>query len=101
MPLKITQNSPPPSDLAARARELAAHAEALASAINALQHDIRAAQDQSVRRAGLRCDDAIGCAREAAGELRGTAVDLNHSQPPLCLAPVRSRGRVPRTRQHP
>jgi hypothetical protein len=63
MPLKIKQHSPSPSDLAARARELAAHAEALASAITTLHHDIRAAREEPVRRAGFRCDTATGWAR--------------------------------------
>jgi len=58
-------------------RELAAHAEALASAITTLHDAIRAAQDESVRRAGFRCDTATGWTREAAGELHDTAGDLD------------------------
>jgi hypothetical protein len=77
MPLKINHNSPFPGGLAARARELAAHAEALTSAITTLHHDIRAAQDESVRRAGFRCDTARGGTQEAVGELRETASDLD------------------------
>ena len=64
MPVKISQNSPSPNDLAARTRELAARAEALASAITTLHHDIRAAHDES----GFRYDTAIGCARGAAAK---------------------------------
>jgi hypothetical protein len=56
MPRKTNHNSPSPSDLAARARELADRAEALASAIITLHHDIRAGQDESVRGAGFRCE---------------------------------------------
>ena len=77
MPLKINHNSPSPSDLAARARELAAHAEALASAITTLHHGIRTAHEESVRRTGFRCDTATGWAREAARELHNTADDLD------------------------
>jgi outer membrane murein-binding lipoprotein Lpp len=77
---KINQNSHSPADLAARVRKLAAHAEAVASAIAELHHDVQAAHDDSARRAGFRCDTAIGCAREAAaGELRDTAADLDRT----------------------
>jgi hypothetical protein len=69
MLLKINQDSHSPADLAKRARKLAAHAEALPSALTTLHHDIRAAHDESVRRAGFRCDTAIGVTREA---VRGT-----------------------------
>jgi len=83
--------TPPPPATSRRARELGTRAEALASAITTLHHDIQAAHDQSARRAGFRCDDAIGCAREAAGELCDTADDLDRiaaaSVPGTCPIP--------------
>jgi hypothetical protein len=88
---KINQNCPSPGDPVGRARELAARAEALASAISTLHNDIRAAHDASVHRAGFRCDTAIGCAREAARELRDTASDLDRiaaaALPGTCAVP--------------
>jgi hypothetical protein len=65
------------ADLADRARDVASRADALAAEIVALHHDIRAAERESVRRAGFRCDTAAGSVRQAAGELRDTAADLD------------------------
>jgi hypothetical protein len=86
---KVNRDSPSPTDLAARARELAACAQALAAAITTLYHDIRAAQDESVRRAGFRCDTARGGTQGAAGELRSTANDLD------CIAASAMPGTCP------
>lgn len=62
--------------VAGRALSLAVRAEALADEINALYADIRAAHDQSVRRAGFRCDTAIGYVKQASTELGDTADEL-------------------------
>lgn len=60
-----------------RARELAAAADALAASIKAFHADLHAADSEPVRRAGFRCDDAAGEARNIGDELRKTADDLN------------------------
>ena len=76
-------------DIADRARGLASHADALAAEIAALHHDIRAAEHEPVRSAGFRCDTAAASVRQAAGELRDTATDLDRI--PAASAPARAR----------
>jgi hypothetical protein len=58
-----------------RALGLAVRAAALADEIDALHEAIRTARDEPVRRAGFRCDSAIGLVRQASTEL-GDTVDL-------------------------
>jgi hypothetical protein len=69
MALKINETSRCASVTAARALSLAVRAAALADEIDALHRDIRAARDEPVRRAGFRCDTAIGWMRQASTEL--------------------------------
>jgi outer membrane murein-binding lipoprotein Lpp len=76
MSSKINHNSQCTARHAGQARSLAARAEALAAEIDALRRDLRAAGDHPVRLAGFRCDAASGSVRQAAGELRDTAADL-------------------------
>jgi hypothetical protein len=59
-----------------RALGLAVRAAALADEIDALHGGIRATRDDSVRRAGFRCDTAAGWMRQASGELGETADHL-------------------------
>jgi hypothetical protein len=79
------------ADLAGRARDLASRADALAAEIGALHREIRAAVREPVRRAGFRCDTAAGSVRQATGELRDTAADLDRisaaSAPSTCSIP--------------
>ena len=77
--------------LADRARDVASRADALAAEIAALRHDIQAAEREPVRQAGFRCDTATGSVRQAAGELRDIAADLDRisaaSAPGTCSTP--------------
>lgn len=74
---KTDIRSNPAADLSIRARDLAARAEALAAEIAVLHRDIRAAEPEPVRRAGFRCETAVGWVREAAGYLQETSADLD------------------------
>jgi hypothetical protein len=64
------------AEVASRALSLASRAEALADEIDALYRDIRSARYEPIRRAGFRCDTAIGHVRQASAELQGTADQL-------------------------
>jgi hypothetical protein len=76
---------------ASRALSLAIRALALANEIDALQRDIRAARDEPVRRAGFRCDTAIGWMRQASAELQDTSDHLDRiaaaMKPGACPVP--------------
>ena len=89
MTLKINEASRHASAAAARALSPVVRAEALADGIDALQGDIRAARNESVRRAGFRCDTAIGWIRQASTELKDTADHLDRiaaaTKPGACL----------------
>jgi hypothetical protein len=78
------------SDAAVRALSLAVRAEALSDEIDALRHDVRAARDEAVRRAGFRCDTAVGLMRQASAELQDTADHLDRiaaaRKPGACAA---------------
>jgi hypothetical protein len=65
-----------PADLAAHGQELADRAEALAREIAVLHQRIRAADDESVRRAGFRCLTTVDWLRQVADELRDASADL-------------------------
>jgi hypothetical protein len=88
---KINTRSNAAADLSIRARDLAARAEVLAADIAALHRDIRAADPEPVRRAGYRCETAVGWVRESAGYLRETSADLDRisaaSTPGTCSIP--------------
>jgi hypothetical protein len=76
---------------AQRARELAARARDLAAAIAAYHQELRAAAHEPIRRAGFRCDEAAGQARQAAADLDDTAADLDRiaaaAAPGTCSIP--------------
>jgi hypothetical protein len=77
--------------IAGRSLSLAVRLEALADEIDALHGDIRAARDEPVRRAGFRCDTAIGSLRQASAELQETADHLDRvaaaMKPGACAVP--------------
>jgi hypothetical protein len=70
---------------------LAVRAAALADEIDALHRVIRAAGDEFVRRAGFRCDIAVGSMREASDELQDTSDHLGRiaaaTKPGACPIP--------------
>jgi hypothetical protein len=89
--LKINDSSRCAAAVAARALGLPVRAAALADEIGALHRDIRPARDEPVRRAGFRCDTALGRVRQASTELADT---VDHSdriaaatKPGACLVP--------------
>ena len=88
---KINEPASLPANLADQAGDLASRADALAAEIAALHHNIRAAEREPVRLAGFRCDVAASSVRQAAGELRDTAADLNRisatGAPGTCSTP--------------
>jgi hypothetical protein len=77
--------------VAGRSLSLAVRIEALADEIDALHGDIRAARDEPVRRAGFRCDTAIGWLRQTSAELQEAADQLdlvaNAMKPGACAVP--------------
>jgi hypothetical protein len=83
-------SGPPDTGASARARETAATADTLADAIGALQQALRSASEP-VRRAGFRCDTAIGWVRQVARDLLDTAADLDRiaaaAAPGTCSVP--------------
>jgi hypothetical protein len=87
----INDSSRYASAAAGRALSLAVRAEALADEIDALHRDIRAARHQPVRRAGFRCDTAIGWIRQANTDLAETADHLGRIaagiKPGACAVP--------------
>jgi hypothetical protein len=91
MTIKINDTSGYAPTTASRALSLAVRAEALADEIDVLHHEIRAARDEPVRRAGFRCDTAIGWMRQASAELQGTADHLDRvaagMKPGVCAVP--------------
>jgi len=91
MPTTINHTSPYAAAAAGRALSLAVCAEALADEIDALHRDMRAARDEPVRRAGFRCDAAVGWIRQAGTELAETAEYLNRiadaMKPGACAVP--------------
>jgi hypothetical protein len=77
MTIMIEDSSRYAAVVAGRAIRLAIRAEALADEIGTLHGDIRAARDEPVRRAGFRCDTAIGWLEQASAELQETADHLD------------------------
>jgi hypothetical protein len=59
--------------VASRALGLAVRAAALADDIDTLRRDIVSASDEPVRRAGFRCNSAVGSVRQAGDDLADTA----------------------------
>ncbi len=90
MTIMINDSSQYAAAAAGRALGLAIRVEALADEIHALQ-GIRAARDEPVRRAGFRCDTAIGWTRQASAELQDTSDHLDRiaaaMKPGACLVP--------------
>src|SRR5258708_25053063 len=70
MPILINDSSRYAAAAASRALSLAIRTEALADEIDALHRDVRASRDEPVRRAGFRCDAAIGWMRQAGTGLQ-------------------------------
>ena len=76
MPSMINDSSRYAASVAGRALSLAIRIEALVDEAKNIQRDIQAARDEPVRRAGFRCDNAIGYMRQASAELQDTADQL-------------------------
>ena len=91
MIIMINDSSRYAAAAAGRALGLAIRAEALADEIDALHRDIGVARDEPVRRAGFRCDTAIGWMRQASAELQDTSDHLDRiaaaMKPGACPVP--------------
>ncbi len=102
MPILINDSSRYAAAAASRALSLAIRTEALADEIDALHRDVRASRDEPVRRAGFRCDAAIGWMRQAGTELqRDCRPPGPHRSRPEARGLRGAMGRMPRAWQHP